>query len=109
MHLSTSRLSNESQISPPQVRVPMTLPNPRKASDRRLVQLTLRGALLGLEIGTSQGILPVGAGRFGRTPHIALSGAVLALRASDCNGWPSRGVLGGGRDWRPGRTCRIPA
>src|ERR1035437_5617924 len=30
--------------------------------------------------------LPVGAGRFGRTPHIALSGAFLALRASDCNG-----------------------
>ena len=35
----------------------------RKASGRRLVRPTLRGALLGLEIGTSQTILPVGAGR----------------------------------------------
>src|ERR1035441_538326 len=64
----------------------------RKASDRRLVRPTLRGALLGLEIGTSQGTLPVAAGCFRRTPHIALSGAFLALRASDCNGWPRRWV-----------------
>jgi hypothetical protein len=49
---------------------------------------TLQDALLGLEIGTSQSTLPVGAGRFGTTPHIALSGAFLALRASGCNGWP---------------------
>ena len=81
----------------------------RKASDGRLVRPTLRGALLGLEIGTSQSTLPVGAGRFGRTPHIALSGAFLALRASDCNGWPRRWVSGRRRDWDPGRTCRIPA
>jgi hypothetical protein len=33
-----------------------------KASDRRLVRPTLRGALLGLEIGTSRNTLPVGAG-----------------------------------------------
>ena len=78
------------------------------AVGRRLVQPTLRGALLGLEIGTNQGTLPVEAGRFGRTPHIALSGPFLALRASDCNGWPRRWVPGGRRDWCPGRTCRIP-
>jgi hypothetical protein len=71
--------------------------------------LPLRGALLGLEIGTSQSTLPVGAGRFGRTPHIVLSGAFLALRASDCIGWPRRWVSGRRRDWDPGRTCRIPA
>src|ERR1017187_10477909 len=53
---------------------------------------TLRGALLGLEIGTSQSTLSVGAGRFGRTPHIALSEGFLALHASDCNGWPRRWV-----------------
>src|ERR1039458_8809708 len=75
----------------------------------RLVRPTLRGAFLGLEIGTSQSTLPVVAGRFGRTPHIALSGAFWALRASDCNGWPRRWVSGGRRDWDPGRTCRIPA
>ena len=34
----------------------------RKASDGRLVRPTLRGALLGLEIGTSQSTLPVGVG-----------------------------------------------
>src|ERR1039457_7100664 len=34
----------------------------RKASDGRLVRPALRGALLGLEIGTSQTTLPVGAG-----------------------------------------------
>src|ERR1017187_8761994 len=61
--------------------------------------LPLRGALLGLEIGTSQSTLPVGAGRSGRTPHIALSGAFLALRASDCNGWPRR--------WVSGTTARV--
>src|ERR1035441_7036187 len=49
----------------------------------RLVRPTLRGALLGLEIGTSQNTLPVVVGRFRRTPHIVLSGAFLALRASD--------------------------
>ena len=64
----------------------------RKAVDRRLVRRTLRGALLGLEIGTSQGTLPIGAGRFGRAPHIVLSGAFLALRAPDCNGWPRDGL-----------------
>src|ERR1039458_5260534 len=68
----------------------------------RLVRPTLRGAFLGLEIGTNQSILPVGAGRFGRTPHIVLSGAFLALRASDCNGWPRRWVSGRRRDWDPG-------
>jgi|ERR1035437_2180296 hypothetical protein len=41
---------------------------PRKASDRRLVWPTLRGALLGLEIGTNQATLPAGAGSFGETP-----------------------------------------
>src|ERR1035441_9470504 len=51
-----------------------------------------------LEIGTSQSILPVGAGRFGRTPHIALSGAFLALRASDCNGRSE--------ERRVGKECR---
>src|ERR1035438_2358619 len=56
--------------------------------------LPLRGALPGLEIETSQSTLPVGAGRLGRTPHIVLSGAFLALRASDCNGWPRRWVSG---------------
>jgi hypothetical protein len=70
-----------------------------KASDRRLVRPTLRGALLGLEIGTSRATLPVGASRFGRTPHIALSGAFLALRASDCRlavsvGFRAEGAIG---------------
>ena len=65
-----------------------------KASDGRLVRPTLRGALLGLEIGTSQATLSVVADRFRRTPHIALSGAFLALRASDCNGWPRRCAFG---------------
>src|ERR1035438_5239791 len=66
------------------------------------VRRTLRGALLGLEIGSSQSTLPVGAGQYGRTPHIALSGAFLALGASDCNGWPRRWVSGRRRDWDPG-------
>ena len=79
----------------------------RKASDGRLVRPTLRSALLGLEIGTSQSILPVGAGRFGRTPHIALSGTFLALRASECNGWPRRWVSGRRRDWDPGSGCSL--
>src|ERR1035441_3643476 len=68
-----------------------------KASDGRLVRPTLRGALLGLEIGTRQSTLPVGAGRYGKTPYIALSGAFLALRASDCNDWPRRWVRDDGR------------
>ena len=71
----------------------------------RFVRPTLRGALVGLETGTSQGTPPVGAGRFRRTPHIALSGAFLALRASDCNGWPRRWVSGRRWDWDPGRAC----
>jgi len=81
---------------------------PAMTPDRRLVRPILRGAFLGLEIGTSESTLPVVGGRFRSTPHIALSGAVLALRASDYNGWPRRWVPGGRRDWRPGRTCRIP-
>ena len=79
-----------------------------KGSDRRLVRPILRGALPGKEIGPSQAILPVVVGRFWSTPHIALSGAVLALSAPDCNGWPRRWVLGGRRDLDPVRTCRIP-
>ena len=62
------------------------------ATRRTLEQPCLRGALLGLEIGTSQGTLPIGAGRFGRAPHIVLSGAFLALRAPDCNGWLRDGL-----------------
>jgi hypothetical protein len=88
-------------------KIPGDVLAPSKVSDRRLVRPTLRGALLGLEIGTSQGTLPVGAGRFRRTPHIVLSGAFLALHASDCSGWPRRWVPGGRRNWCPGRTCRI--
>jgi len=72
----------------------------RKAGvSRRLVRPTLRGALLVLEIGTSQGTLPIGAGRFERTPQIALSGAFLALRASACNGWLRR--------WASGQAARL--
>ena len=55
-------------------------------------------SVLGPEIGTGQGTLPVVADHFGRTPHIALSGAFLALRAPDCNGWPRPA---GRREWRP--------
>ena len=66
------------------------------STGRTVEQPCLRGALLGLEIGTSQGTLPVGAGRFGRAPHIALSGAFLALRAPDCNGWPRDGLRDSG-------------
>src|ERR1035438_4472048 len=80
-----------------------------EGSDLRLVQRPCEARFLGLEIGASQTILPVGAERFRRTPHIALSGAFLALRASDCNGWPRRWVSGRQREWRPERTCRIPA
>jgi hypothetical protein len=65
---------------------------PGKASDRRSVRPTLRDSLPGLEIGTSRATLPVVAGALLRTPHIALSGAYLALRAPDCNGWPRRWV-----------------
>ena len=61
-----------------------------------LEQPCLRGALLGLEIGTSQGTLSIGAGRFGRAPRIVLSGAFLALRAPDCNGWPRDGLRDNG-------------
>ena len=81
--------------------VPGTTNGNEKASDRRLARPTLRGALLGLENGTRQTILPVGAGRSRTTPHIVLSGAFLALPASDCNGWPRRWVQGGRRDWHP--------
>src|ERR1035438_48808 len=73
----------------------------------RLVGPALRGALLGVEIGTSQTTLPVVVSRFRRTLHIVLSGAFLALRAPDYNGWPRRWVSGRRRDWDPGRTCRI--
>jgi hypothetical protein len=69
----------------------------------------LRGALPGLEIGAGQSTLPVAVGQYGSTPHIAFSGAFLALRASGCNGWPRRWVSGRRRDWHPGRSCRIPA
>jgi hypothetical protein len=71
-----------------------------KASDHRFVQPTLREARFwDWKLGPAKGTLPVGAGRFGRTPHIALSGAFLASRASDCNGWPRR--------WGSGRTARL--
>ena len=86
-------------------------PNNVAANSRYLMPGTsgeATASLLGLEIGTGQNTLPVVADRFGRTPHIALSGALLALRAPDCNGWPRRWVSGRGRDWHPGRTCRIP-
>jgi hypothetical protein len=66
-------------------------------------QPILRGALLGLEIGTSRAIIPVGVGRFRRTPHIVISGGFLPLRAPDCNGWPRRWASGQRRDWDPGR------
>ena len=81
----------------------------RSAVARRLVRPALRGALLGKEIGTSQSTLPVVVDRLRRTPHIALSGAFLALRASECNGWARRWASGQRRDWDPGRTCRISA
>src|ERR1017187_9751974 len=68
---------------------------------------TLRRALLGLEIGTSPSIPPVVVDRFRRTPHIALSEAFLALRASDCNGWPGRCASGQRRGWDAGRICPI--
>src|ERR1039457_3480901 len=77
----------------------------RKATDGRLVRPALRGALLGLDIGISQSTLPVGAGRFRRTPHIVLSGAFLALRVSDCNGWVRRWVSGRRRDRDPGEPA----
>src|ERR1039458_1652798 len=73
----------------------------------RLVQRPCEARFLGLEIGASQRTLPVGAERFRRTPHIALSGAFLAQHASVCNRWPRRWVSGRRREWRPGRTCRI--
>src|ERR1039458_6598883 len=78
------------------------------SADLRLVQRPCEAGFRGLEIGASQSTLPVGAKRFRRTPHIALSGAFLALRASVCNRWPRRWVSGRRREWHPGRTCRIP-
>src|ERR1017187_1470184 len=62
------------------------------SADLRLIQRSCEAHFLGLEIGASQSTLPVGAKRFRRTPHIALSGAFLALRASVCNRWPRRWV-----------------
>src|ERR1039458_9140908 len=52
------------------------------SADLRLLQRPWEAGFRGLEIGASQSTLPVGAKRFRRTPHIALSGAFLALRAS---------------------------
>src|ERR1019366_3896896 len=75
----------------------------------RLSQRPCEARFLGSEIGASQSTLPVGAERFRRTPHIALSGAFLALHPSVCNRWPRRWVSGRRRERRPGRTCRIPA
>jgi len=75
------------------------------STGRTLEQPCLRGALLGLEIGTSQGTLSIGAGRFGRAPHIVLSGAFLALRAPDCNGWL---VMGLGTTARLGPRKNLP-
>src|ERR1022692_3373195 len=69
------------------------------SADLRLVQRPCEAGFLGLEIGASQSTLPVGAKRFRRTPHIALSGAFLALRASVCNRWPRRWVSGRRREW----------
>ena len=82
----------------------MTLHHSLACTAVRAGRHDLRGALLGLEIGTGQSTLPVVVGRFGSTPHIVLSGAFLALGASDCNGWPRRWVSGQRRDWYPGRT-----
>ena len=81
--------------------------NQRLGGGRRYVNHCATRAV-GLEIGTSQVTLPVVADRFVITPLIVLSGAFLAFRAPDCNGWPRRWVPGGRRDWRPRRTCRIP-
>jgi hypothetical protein len=53
-----------------------------------------RAHFLGLRIGTSQSILPVGADLIRRTPPIALSGAFSAFSASVRNGWPRRRVSG---------------
>ena len=70
--------------------------SPQPQAVRRLDRPTLRGTLLGKEIGTSQSIPPVGVGRFRATPHIALSGAFLALSAPDFNRWPRRWVRDNG-------------
>ena len=56
----------------------------------RTWHIALGGALLGKEIGTGQVILPVVGHCFRRAPHIALGRCFLALRASECNGWPRR-------------------
>src|ERR1035441_261295 len=72
---------------------------PSAGSDHRLVQRPCEARFLGLEIGASQSTRPVGAERFRRTPHIALSGAFLALHASVCNRWPRR--------WVSGTTARV--
>ena len=74
-----------------------------------MVRRALRGAFLGKETGTRQSTLPVVVDRFRTPPHIALSGAFLALRASECNGWPRRWAAGQRRDWEPGRTRPLPA
>ena len=70
-----------------------------------MVRPTLRGALLGKEIGTSQSTLPVGVGRFGGTPHIVLSGAFLALSAPECR----YGLVGGLWDNGANGTQEEPA
>ena len=49
-----------------------------------------------MEIGTRQSTLPVVVSPFGSTPHIAHSGVFLALRASECNGWPAGGLRANG-------------
>ena len=63
-----------------------------------MVRPALRGAFLGKETGTRQGTLPVVVGRCRTPQHIVLSGAFLALRASECNGWPRRWALGQRRE-----------
>ena len=50
-----------------------------EGSGLRLVQRPCEARFLGLEIGARQSTLPVGAKDFRSTPHIALSGAFLAL------------------------------
>ncbi len=71
--------------------------------------LPCEAAYLGKEIGTRRAILPVVVCRSRRTPHIALSGAFLALSAPECNRWPRGCTSGQRREWEPGRICHIPA
>ena len=74
------------------------------SSEAQSTQLTGR-VVRALENRTRPSTLSIGPSLIRRPPGIAVSKAFLALRASECNGWPRRWGLAQGREWRRGKTC----